>query len=54
MINVLFFAQVRELVGCDRLEIDEPFPTVESLRQHLEAVENVGRWRWSPANCWRR
>ena len=37
MINVLFFAQVRELVGCDRLEIDEPFPTVESLRQHLES-----------------
>jgi len=37
MINVLFFAQVRELVGCDRLEITDTFTTVEALRQHLES-----------------
>lgn len=42
MINVLFFAQVRELVGCERLEIADAFPTVESLRQHLES--RGGRW----------
>lgn len=42
MINVLFFAQVRELVSCDRLEIAETFATVESLRQHL--ASRGGRW----------
>lgn len=35
MINVLFFAQVRELVGCDSLRVDTSFPSVEALRQHL-------------------
>ena len=42
MINVLFFAQVRELVGTDRLELPADFPTVEAVRQHLAAQE--GRW----------
>ncbi|QOV70219.1 molybdopterin synthase sulfur carrier subunit [Citrobacter sp. BDA59-3] len=42
MINVLFFAQVRELIGCDRLTLDEMFPSVEALRQHLAARND--RW----------
>ena len=35
MINVVFFAQTRELVGCDRVEMPANFATVETLRQHL-------------------
>ena len=45
MIKVLFFAQVRELVGCDSTHIDTTFPTVEALRQHLAAQGD----RWSLA-----
>ncbi|POP46008.1 molybdopterin synthase sulfur carrier subunit [Superficieibacter electus] len=37
MINVLFFAQVRELVSTDRLALEAEFATVEALRQHLAA-----------------
>ncbi|WOZ76152.1 molybdopterin synthase sulfur carrier subunit [Kosakonia sacchari] len=37
MIKVLFFAQVRELVGCDSTTIDTVFSSVEALRQHLAA-----------------
>ncbi|MBK4714543.1 MULTISPECIES: molybdopterin synthase sulfur carrier subunit [Tenebrionibacter/Tenebrionicola group] len=37
MINVLFFAQVRELVGCDSLTLNDDFSSVEALRQHLAA-----------------
>ena len=35
MIKVLFFAQVKELVGTAQLELDAGFDTVEALRQHL-------------------
>lgn len=35
MITILFFAQVRELVGTDRLELDTFPATVEALRQQL-------------------
>lgn len=42
MINVLFFAQVRELVGVDSLALAPEFATVEAVRQHLAAQE--GRW----------
>ncbi|SEK69769.1 molybdopterin synthase subunit MoaD [Kosakonia sacchari] len=45
MINVLFFAQVRELVGCDSLVSETVFPSVEALRQHLAAKSD----RWSLA-----
>lgn len=37
MINVLFFAQVRELVGCDSLTVEGDFANVEALREHLAA-----------------
>ena len=42
MINVLFFAQVRELVGADSLTLAPEFSTVEAVRQHLVAQEE--RW----------
>ena len=42
MINVLFFAQVRELVGVEKLQLPAEFSTVEAVRQHLAAQE--GRW----------
>ncbi|MEW7314149.1 molybdopterin synthase sulfur carrier subunit [Buttiauxella gaviniae] len=42
MINVLFFAQVRELIDCDRLQLDATFSDVEQLRQHLAAKSD--RW----------
>lgn len=35
MINVLFFAQVRELVGVDALTVSAEFETAEQLREHL-------------------
>lgn len=35
MIHVIFFAQVRELVGIDRLELPAEYATVEALRQDL-------------------
>lgn len=35
MIKVIFFAQVRELVGIDRLELAAEYSTVEALRQAL-------------------
>lgn len=42
MIKVLFFAQVRELVGVDALELDATFPTVDALRQQLASRSD--RW----------
>ncbi|MEZ6952400.1 MULTISPECIES: molybdopterin synthase sulfur carrier subunit [Aeromonas] len=35
MIKVLFFAQVRELVGCDELSLPSDYPTAEALRAAL-------------------
>lgn len=37
MIDILFFAQVRELVGCSRLQLPADYATVEGLRQVLLA-----------------
>lgn len=42
MINVLFFAQVRELVGTDRLELPAQYHNVEALRSHL--AQQSDRW----------
>ena len=35
MLRVLFFAQTRELIGLDAIEVNENFATVEELRQYL-------------------
>ncbi|WP_367987009.1 molybdopterin synthase sulfur carrier subunit [Vibrio sp. NTOU-M3] len=42
MIKVLFFAQTRELVGTDQVELEASFATVEALRAHL--AEREGKW----------
>ncbi|RTZ14102.1 molybdopterin synthase sulfur carrier subunit [Vibrio aquaticus] len=42
MIKVLFFAQTRELVGTDELQLEGDFATVEAVRQHL--VQQEGKW----------
>lgn len=42
MIKVFFFAQTRELVGCDHIELEAHFDTVETLRHHLSQQE--GKW----------
>lgn len=42
MIKVLFFAQTRELVGMDELDLNADFDTVEALRAHL--VLREGKW----------
>lgn len=42
MITVLFFAQTRELVGVDKLEVEAQFETAEALRHHL--AEHGGKW----------
>lgn len=45
MIKVLFFAQVRELVGTDSLTLDaSELATVEAVRQQLAARGD--RWAW--------
>ncbi|USD59317.1 molybdopterin synthase sulfur carrier subunit [Vibrio sp. SCSIO 43140] len=42
MIKVLFFAQTRELVGVDSVDLDMDFATVEDIRAHLATQE--GKW----------
>ncbi|NOH91194.1 molybdopterin synthase sulfur carrier subunit [Vibrio sp. AIC-3] len=42
MITVLFFAQTRELVGVDSVEVDAQFKTIEAIRSHL--VTQGGKW----------
>ncbi len=42
MIKVLFFAQVRELVNTDAIEVAAEFATVEALRRSLAAKSD--RW----------
>ncbi|MCJ2377220.1 molybdopterin synthase sulfur carrier subunit [Vibrio sp. ZSDZ34] len=42
MIKVLFFAQTRELIGQDSIELDEDFASVDAIREHLAKRE--GKW----------
>lgn len=42
MIKVLFFAQVRELVGVDSIELDCEYHTVDDLRKAL--ITKGERW----------
>lgn len=42
MIKVVFFAQVRELVGVDEVVIESACETVESIRQQL--LEKGDKW----------
>ncbi|AJI94994.1 molybdopterin synthase sulfur carrier subunit [Yersinia ruckeri] len=43
MIQVLFFAQVRELIGTESLQLTAEFSTVEALRQAL--CQRGDRWQ---------
>lgn len=43
MINVLFFAQTRELVGVERVQLPAEFDTAEAIRQHLSL--QGGKWQ---------
>ncbi|WP_394212854.1 molybdopterin synthase sulfur carrier subunit [Enterovibrio calviensis] len=45
MIQVLFFAQVKELVGTGSLALDAKFTSAEDIRQHLAAKGD----KWSLA-----
>ncbi|MCL9774631.1 molybdopterin synthase sulfur carrier subunit [Vibrio methylphosphonaticus] len=42
MIKVLFFAQTRELIGKDSVELEGEFITIEDIRAHLAAQQ--GKW----------
>lgn len=42
MLNVLFFAQTRELIGIDQIELSADFQTAEQVRQHL--AEKGDKW----------
>ncbi|HHX8273766.1 TPA: molybdopterin synthase sulfur carrier subunit [Vibrio diabolicus] len=46
MIKVLFFAQTRELIGVDSVELDDQFETVEAIRARLveEGADKNGKW----------
>ena len=35
MLNVLFFAQTRELIGEDSIQLEGDFATAEAVREHL-------------------
>ncbi|GLR75303.1 molybdopterin synthase sulfur carrier subunit [Aliivibrio sifiae] len=42
MITVLFFAQTKELVGIDKLELTGDYATAEAIREELSKKE--GKW----------
>lgn len=35
MLNILFFAQTRELIGIDAIQLEDDFATAEAVREHL-------------------
>ncbi|EKO3804488.1 MULTISPECIES: molybdopterin synthase sulfur carrier subunit [Vibrio] len=49
MIKVLFFAQTRELVGIDALELDDQFNNVEAIRAHLVEIGEGTEGKWDLA-----
>ena len=42
MLNVLFFAQTRELIGVDSIQLEGDFATAEAVREHL--AQKGDRW----------
>lgn len=40
MINVLFFARVRELAGRSELKVASGYPDVDALHQHLVTLDD--------------
>ncbi|AXP39934.1 molybdopterin synthase sulfur carrier subunit [Haemophilus influenzae] len=35
MLNVLFFAQTRELIGVDAIQLEDDFATADAVREYL-------------------
>ena len=35
MLNILFFAQTRELIGVDSIQLEGDLATAEAVREHL-------------------
>ncbi len=50
MIKVVFFAQIRELVGVEQMSINEPYATVNDLRQMLCQQGNKWQLALDPEN----
>lgn len=42
MLNVLFFAQTRELIGVDAIQLEDDFATAEAVREYL--VQKGDKW----------
>ena len=42
MLKILFFAQTRELVGVEQVDLNANFATAEAVREHLAA--QGGKW----------
>ena len=42
MLNVLFFAQTRELIGVDAIQLEDDFATADEVREHL--AQKGDRW----------
>ncbi|WP_293731222.1 molybdopterin synthase sulfur carrier subunit [uncultured Actinobacillus sp.] len=42
MLKILFFAQTRELIGVEQLELKAEFATAEAVREYLAA--QGGKW----------
>ena len=42
MLNVLFFAQTRELIGVDSIQLEDDFATAEAVREYL--TQKGDRW----------
>ncbi|AXP46111.1 molybdopterin synthase sulfur carrier subunit [Haemophilus influenzae] len=42
MLNILFFAQTRELIGIDAIQLGDDFATAEAVREHL--AQKSDKW----------
>ncbi|WP_105873592.1 molybdopterin synthase sulfur carrier subunit, partial [Haemophilus influenzae] len=42
MLNILFFAQTRELIGIDAIQLEDDFATAEAVREHL--AQKSDKW----------
>ena len=42
MLNVLFFAQTRELIGVDAIQLEDDFATAEAVREYL--IQKGDKW----------
>ena len=50
MLNVLFFAQTRELIGIDAIQVEDDFSTAEAVREHL--AQKGDKWALARLFLW--